>query len=474
MLSFDRLQILEWGFLAYYAVLQLTYLALTLLALPSVVRHIARESLDDLPPRYSEHELPVSIIVPCWNEQATVVGSVRALLELRYGSYEVIVVNDGSTDASFEVLTNAFDLRIQAVFGARVLPTAEIRGEYLSARYGNLRVIDKVNGGGKADALNAGINAARYPLVCCVDSDSILDPDALRIAARPFMERPETVAVGGTIRVANGCRVDGGRLSAVHLPRRRLARYQALEYVRAFLSGRIGWSSLNAVLIVSGAFGVFRRDAVLAAGGYRPDAAGEDMELVTRLHRQLRQHGEPYRVAFVPNPVCWTEVPEDLRSLGRQRIRWHRGLAEALWLNRDLLFDRQSGVAGWLAFPFFVLFECLAPIIELAGVAFLTLAVGLGRLSASAYVAYLLLVLAGNLLLSAGALLLEELSDQVYPRRRDLLRLIAAAVGENFGYRQLNTVWRIVGLWQWAFARSASWKPIRRSGSWQHAVHRPA
>jgi cellulose synthase/poly-beta-1,6-N-acetylglucosamine synthase-like glycosyltransferase len=460
----------EWVFFAYFVGLQLMYFTLVGFAIPRVVRHVRSQALDHFPQHYSELDPPVSIVVPAWNESATVVTSVRALLDLRYGEYEVIVVNDGSTDDTMAQLVEAFDLQPAPIVPHFPCESAPVTAMWVSGRHANLRVVEKVNGGSKADANNAGVNVARYPLVCCVDADSILDPDALRVTSRPFVDDPSTVAVGASVRIANGCSVEGGRMVRSGLPRNWFARFQVIEYLRSFLCGRMGWSGLNAVLIVSGAFGVFRRDVLMAVGGYRHDAIAEDIDLVTRIHIHMGTVGERYRIAFVPDPVCWTEAPEDVKSLGRQRTRWHRGLGQTMKLNRALAFRRGTGLAGWLAFPFFFLFECMGPLIELTGTVYLTWAACVGALNTRSFVAYMVLVFASSLLFSASAIVLEDVSYRVYRRRGDLLRLFGYAVAENFGYRQLNTVWRVVGLFQWLSGRKSQWKPIARTGSWQTAL----
>jgi cellulose synthase/poly-beta-1,6-N-acetylglucosamine synthase-like glycosyltransferase len=467
------LQSVEWVFLAYFVGLQAMYFTLVGFAIPGVIRQVRAESLDTLPVHYSELDPPVSIVVPAWNESATIITSIRALLDLRYGEHEVICVNDGSTDDTRQQLIDAFDLRPAPIVPHHPCESAPVTGMWVSARYANLRVVDKVNGGSKADANNAGVNVARYPLVCCVDADSILDPDALRITSRPFVDDPDTVAVGGSVRIANGSRVEGGRMVEPGLPRNWFARFQVVEYLRSFLCGRMGWGGINGVLIVSGAFGLFRRDVLMAVGGYRHDAVAEDIDLVTRIHIHMGEINQRYRIAFVPDPVCWTEAPEDVRSLGRQRTRWHRGLGQTMKLNRALAFHRGTGAAGWLAFPFFFVFECMGPLIEFTGSLYLTWAAIVGALNYRSFLAYMLLVLSSSLLFSASGIVLEDVSYRIYRKRGDLLRLFGIACIENLGYRQLNTFWRIVGLCQWLTGRKSQWKPIARSGAWQSAVSRP-
>lgn len=466
MSAADLVLAAQWLFLAFFVALNGGYLLLNLVAVTSLWRMLQGRGLDTLPQVYSGAEPPVSILVPAYNEQATIVASVRSLLQLHYPEFEVIVVNDGSRDRTLETLIREFAMQpFPEAYRVR-LASAPLRGIYRSTLHPNLRVIDKANGG-KADALNAGINAAQYPLVCSVDADSILQRDSLGRVAQAFLEDPATVAAGGTIRVANGCEVKGGFLARTGLPRGWLARLQLVEYLRAFLFGRLGWSPFNALLVISGAFALFRKEAVVEAGGYRTDTVGEDMELVMRLQHTRRREGKPCRIVFLPDPVCWTEVPEDLATLHRQRTRWQRGLGESLMMNRALLFHPRGGAAGWLAFPFMLVFEWLGPLIELAGYAFLLVAAALGLVSLPATAVFLSVAVGFGLLLSVSALFLEEMSFHVYTRAGDTLRLLLAAALENFGYRQLVSLWRLMGFFAGLRGRRARWGEMTRRGSWQ-------
>ncbi len=466
MTGLAALGVVPWIFLGYFVALQLTYVVLDLLALGEIRRATPPGGAAELPQSYSGLEPPVSLLVPAYNEAPTIVAALWSMLQLEYPSFEIVVVNDGSTDATLEVLKRELDLRPFPEATRISVPTRRVRGRYRSERFRNLRVIDKENGG-KADALNAAINSARSPLVCVVDADSVLQRDSLSRAVRPFLEDATTIACGGTIRIANGCRVSEGFLEQVGLPRSWLVRIQVVEYFRAFLFGRLGWSPLNAMLIISGAFGVFRREAVVAAGGYRTDTVGEDMDLVVRLHRTFRLSGTPYRIVFVPDPICWTEAPESLRVLRAQRMRWQRGLLESLAAGRSLLFHRRGGAVGWLAFPVALLFDALGPVVEVVGLALMVVAVVAGSLSVPAFLAFLLAAVGMGLFLSASALLLEAMSFHAYQRPSQLAALFGAMVAENLGYRQLTSWWRLRALVLWLVRRPGRWGTMERSASWQ-------
>lgn len=428
-------------------------------------RYMEERSLNSLPHGYTGFEPQITLLVPAFNEEATIATTVKSLLQLSYSEFEIVVINDGSKDNTLDVLIKEFGLiPFPEAYDAR-LATKPIRTVYHAPAQPNLRVVDKDNGG-KADSLNAGINISLYPLFCCIDADSILQRDSLRLAAQPFLDDPHTIACGGTVRVANGCEVKNGFLTKVGLPTNILALFQIVEYLRAFLFGRLGWSPINAMLIISGAFGLFHKDTVIGIGGYRHDTIGEDMELVVRLHRHMRLAGKPYRITFAPDPICWTEAPEDLTTLKNQRIRWQRGLCESLTNNLDLLFHPKGGAVGWLAFPFMALFEWLGPAIEVFGYVIVTIGFILGFVSFKVWLVLLVAAISLGILLSVSAFFLEEMSFHVYPKPQHVLLLLLGAILENFGYRQLNSLWKLIGLYRWMIGKKATWGAMTRTASW--------
>lgn len=407
---------------------------------------------------------PITIIAPAHNEQGSIRVAVRNLLELDFPQLEVIVVNDGSEDRTFEELGEEFRLRpVRAVYVPEA-KSAQVRGLYRSEVDARLLVVDKAAGGSKADAVNAGLNAATSPYVCVVDADSILERDALLRIMMPILNDPDrVVAVGGIIRVLNGSEIAGGQIRRVRLPRKSIEVIQVIEYLRAFLVGREAWGQGNMLMIISGAFGVFRTELVRAVGGYRPQAIGEDFDLVARLHRYLRQQGMDYRIQFVPDPMCWTEVPSDLRSLGRQRARWQKGLLDVLWPNSDMLFNRRYGRIGLVALPYLWLFELLAPVIEIAGIATIVLAACLGALSREFFFQFLFFGYAFATMISIGSVLQEEITYKRYNDWQDVARLVSYCFLEHFPYRQLHMIWRLQGLWQYLRGDNV-WRPLIRKG----------
>ena len=438
---------------------------LNLAAAVSLRRYRDANALSTLPALYSGLEPPVSLLVPAYNEEATIGASVRSMLQLRYSEFEVIVINDGSRDGTIDALKREFELEpFPQAYWPRV-DAKPIRGFHRSKRYPDLRVVDKENGG-KADALNAGINLARYPLFCAVDADSILENSSLKGIAEPFLNQPDTIVAGDTIRIANGCEVNGGFLTKVGLPANPLALVQVVEYIRAFLFGRLGWSPFNAVLIISGAFGLFRKDAVVAANGYKHKTIGEDMELIVRLHRHYRKNNKPYRITYVPDPVCYTEAPETLRVLKNQRVRWQRGLCESLAANITLLCHPRGGTPDWLAMPFMLVFELLGPLIKALGYAFMLAAWLLGGISLQAFLVFTLVAVSLGMVLSVSGLLLEEVTFHTYDKPHQLALMLVIVIVENLGYRQINTWWRLLGLWKWATGAQGNWGTMTRKASW--------
>lgn len=466
-MSHRWVEIAEWFFLLYFIGLNFGYLMLNFLSLFSLSKLMRNRLMGDSPEVYSGLELPISILVPAYNERSSIVTSVRSLLQLNYPEFEIVVINDGSTDETFKILEREFALVPFPEAYRQQLDTKPIRAVYRSTLFNNLRVIDKENGG-KADSLNSGINVLRYPLFCCVDADSILEKDSLQRVVQPFLEDSLVVATGGTIRIANGCTVKKGFIETVDLPKKLLPLLQVVEYVRAFLFGRMGWSPLNAMLIISGAFGLFKKEVVIDVGGYRSDTIGEDMELTMRIHTQYRLARKKYRIVFVPDPICWTEAPEDMATLRNQRIRWQRGLLESMFANWKLLFHYRGGWVGWAAFPFMLIFEALGPIIETLGYVFVFVLALTGNISFQTMWVFYFATICFGILLSVSALLLEEISFHVYTRPRQFLILLFAILIENVGYRQINSWWRIVGVVRWMVGQEAKWGHMKRSSAWHH------
>lgn len=457
------IQTYDWLILLYFLGLNGTYILLNVLSFFAVRRYLGERKATELEKVFqSTFFKPISIITPAYNEEETIAESVKSLLQLQYPEHEVVVVDDGSTDNTMKVLIETYKMVKAPITYAKQIDCKRINGVYVSSEYTNLVLVHKENGG-KGDALNAGINIARYPLVCFIDADSLLESDALLKVVRPFLENLNTVAVGGIVRIANGCKVRSGQVTEVGTAKNSLVRFQIVEYLRAFLFGRTGWDVLNGMLIISGAFGLFSKEAVVECGGYRNDTVGEDMELVVRLHRIMRKKKRQYRITFIADPICWTEVPEKLKTLSRQRNRWQRGLIDSMLLNMKMLFNPKYGIVGLFAMPFFFFFEMLGPIAELTGYIVFFVSWYFNIVSFTFALFFLTAAIVLGIVLSVGSLVLEELSFRRYPKIFDLVILFAYAVLENFGYRQLNTWWRFKGCLDYILGKRG-WGKMQRKG----------
>ncbi len=458
------LVVLDNTVLVYFMALNTMILSLLVLGFRSTRREVAFVHGADLRALMQSPLMPpVSVVVPAFNEEANVVDTVQSLLQLRYPRFEVLVVNDGSTDATLDRLIERFGLRRVARGYEAGVSCEPIRAIYESRRFPDLVVVDKENGG-KGDALNAGINVSRYPLFCGIDGDSVLEADALLRVARPFYENPDTmVAAGGTIRIANGSALRAGRVVDVALSRALLPRIQVVEYLRAFLFGRMGWSSIGGLLIISGAFGLFEKRAVIDAGGYATDSVGEDMELVVRLHRSLRESGRRYKIGFVPEPVCWTEAPESLAVLRRQRMRWQRGLIDSLGRHRRMFGNPRYGIVGVVVMPCFAAFEMFGPVVEMIGYVVVPASYAIGLLDVAILKAFFASAVLYSVVISVVSVLLDDLAFRRYRNLGQLLSLASAAVVEAVAFRPLSSFWRVGAFWQ-HFRRDLSWGHMERRG----------
>ncbi len=449
--------------LVYFLVLNSFYAVLLILSIPEIWEQTRLAEDEDFQRLMQSDALPpITILVPAYNEAATIESSVTAILTLEYRNYEVVVVNDGSKDDTMEQLRHAFDLyEIPRVY-PETIETKPLRALYRSRSRSRLLVLDKENGG-KADSLNAAINASRFPLVIAVDADTLIEPDALLRLTRPFLLGRKIAAVGGTVRVANNCTVTDGRVTDARVPRKWLPGIQVVEYLRAFLFGRLGWNRLGGNLIISGAFGLFRKEYVMAVGGYATNSIVEDLDLVVRMHRYLRRNKIRYEMPFIPDPVAWTEVPESSKILSRQRERWHRGLIAAMWQYKTMLFNPRYGRVGFLAMPFYAFGEMLAPVIEVLGYVITAVGLFFGMLNVSFALLFVLVAWGYGMLLSIWAVVLEEVSFRKYRRSTDLFRLLLFASLENVGYRQRTVWWRLkafASVWK----RVHVWGDMTRKG----------
>lgn len=449
--------------LVYFLVINSFYALLLILSIPELWEHWRLADDEHLQRLLVSDALPpLSILVPAHNEEVTIAASLMSFLTLEYPHFEVVLVNDGSKDGTLSTLVREFDLYQVPAPYPTLIETKRVYGVYRSRRHARLVVIDKANGG-KADSLNAALNAARHGYVVAVDADTLIEPDALLRLARPFLLGQSVAAVGGTVRVANACKVELGRVVEAHVDGRWLPGCQVVEYLRAFLFGRLGWNRLGGSLIISGAFGLFRREYLLAIDGYKTGNVTEDMDLVVRLHRYLYENGIEAEMPFIPDPVAWTEVPTTIKVLNRQRERWHRGLLATVITHRDIIFNRKYGTVGMVSFPFFVFGELLAPAVELLG--YVTTAIGLwlGAINWQFAVLFFAVAVGYGSLLSLWAVVLEDLSFRRYRSRWDFARLVFFSLVEGLGFRQLTVYFRLQAFWKY-FRGVESWGAMTREG----------
>jgi biofilm PGA synthesis N-glycosyltransferase PgaC len=460
-------------FLGYHAIFIITamvfttYLVLTVFSAISLRLYLRKNSYVDYNSIVSSPLAPtLSVIAPAFNESRTIIDNIRTLLSLYYNNYEVIVVNDGSTDDSLQKMIDTYELeKVNYYFDYRI-PCKRIRAVYKSRNrsFKKLTVVDKVNGG-KADSLNAGLNVSKNELVVSIDADSIMEPDALLKLVKPFMEAKDkkVIGAGGVIRIANSCEISGGHIKKIHLPKKFLPRAQVMEYTRAFLMGRMAWSELDGLLLISGALGMFDREVIIQAGGYRTDTVGEDMELVVRIRRYMADHHIKYDVVYIPDPLCWTEVPDTFRVLARQRSRWTRGTLETLITHRKLFLNRRYGKLGLLGYPYWMMFEYLAPIIEFLGILwFIFLAIS-GKLNWPFFLLLTGFVYFFAVSLSIWSVLFEEITFHKYEKRRDVMKLIGTAFLEPLFFHPMVMLMSIKGNLDKLFKKN-TWGRMDRKG----------
>ncbi|HSQ78812.1 MAG TPA: glycosyltransferase [Nitrospirota bacterium] len=450
---------------AYFGVMN-TILAMLLAAsLVAVLRHIRRIKYSPIKDFHaSPHTPPVSVLIPVHNEEKIVARSVSAALAAHYPLFEVIVINDGSLDDTFAILMEKFQLkRINRVY-RRFLKSENVKGFYVSEKAPHLLVIDKEHGG-KADSLNCGINASRSPYFCSVDADSLLEKDALIRIMAPVMESSvPVVACGGVVRVLNGVTFKDEAIQEIDLPDNHVALFQIVEYIRGFLFGRVGWNTFNSLLILSGTFSLFHKQTVIDAGGFKVGNVSEDMEMIVRLHRHKLKQGKPYRIRFVSDPICWTEVPRTLKMLARQRRRWHVGLIQSIYENREMLFNPKFGAIGMVVMPYYVLFEIIGPLVEVTGYFVVLLSYVVGILNTKFLMLFFTLAILYGVFLSTAGIFLEELTYRRYPKWRHLFKLLLYGVLENFGYRQVNSFWRLQAMVMFVTGRTR-WEYVQHKGT---------
>lgn len=453
----------------YYAsILMLLYLILLVLSVYEILKYIKRNSYIDKDVLLNSPYAPgISVIAPAFNEGETIIDNVRSLLSLNYPLFEVVIVNDGSTDDTFEKLVKEYELEVIELPYEEKIETEPVRNIYKSKNplYFRLTVVDKENGGAKADASNAGVNVAEHPVVLFTDVDCILHKDTLLKMVKPFIEEKEKViATGAVIRLANSSKVDRGFLTQVKVPKRFLPRFQELEYIRSFLLGRMAWSRMNALMLVSGALSMFDKQTVLDVGGYDKKSFGEDMELLMRMCRCRIDKKKPYRVRYIPESLCWTEGPYNLSLFEKQRTRWAKGLSQTLWKHKKMMFNPKYGRLGMLAMPFWLLFEWLAPIIELTGIIYFIFLILFASINWSFAIILMVFVYTFSVMITVTSVLIDETVHKQYASKAEVFKLCATAFLEPFIYHPLTMLLTIRGNYFFFFGKKSGWGNMFRRG----------
>ncbi|WP_069366723.1 glycosyltransferase family 2 protein [Salisediminibacterium beveridgei] len=458
------MQVLAYVIIFYMIFVGVTYIVLFLIAGPRVKKESKLNRMEQIEEvAINQDTFPVSVLVPAYNEEVGIVSTVRSMLGLNYPQYEVIVIDDGSKDSTSENVISQFSMKKIDLARRKYFETEPVQSAYQSDLYPQLFLIIKENGG-KADALNAGINFSSYPYFSAIDGDSILDRDALLKTMKPIIDsNGQVTATGGTVRIANGSTIVRSQIEKINLPRQPIVIMQIIEYFRAFLIGRLGLSRMNILLIISGAFGVFEKNRVIKVGGYNRDTVGEDMELIVRMHRSIKDEKSDQRIEYIQDPVCWTEAPSSVSSLRSQRKRWQRGLAETLWTHKRMMFNPKYKGIGLFSLPYYLFVELLSSVFELLGYFILVFGLLFSFISLEvASVMFLVTVMYGSLL-SSLAVLLEEWTYHKYPDGKSVVTLFAWALTETFWYRPMMVLWRCEGLIL-TLKKNAEWGQMNRKG----------
>lgn len=459
--------ILTYGIFLYSVMLLISYILIALYSIGETNKYMHKNSFTDYRVlAASSHAPTVSILAPAYNEGKTIVENVKSLLSIYYANLEVIIINDGSKDDCLDKLIQAYDLEKTEYFVNQQIATKEIRGIYKSKNsiYHKLMVVDKVNGG-KADALNVGINVSSNKYLMCIDVDCVLEQDALLKMVKPFLEQTDkrVIASGGVVRIANSCIIEDGRLIKVKLAEDYLPRMQILEYIRAFILGRMAWSRMNGLMLISGAFGAFDKEIAIKCGGYDHKTVGEDMELVVRMRRYMEENNEDYIVTYIPDPLCWTEAPASFTILGRQRNRWIRGTFETLKFHRIMFFNPKYRLLGMLSYPYWFFFEMCAPVIEFFGFIFFFIFAWTGFLDWGFFFSFFIFIVCFGYLYSSFAVLMEVLTFNQYKRRIDVMRLLLTALTEPFYYHPF-VVWSAIKGYLDIIKKKKGWGEMTRQG----------
>ena len=461
--------IFHYLFLIYSGLIFTSYILLSAYSRVETINYFKKNSYVNYKDILSSELAPsISIIAPAYNESLNIVENIRSLLSTHYVNYEVIIVNDGSTDDSLDKLIKTYQLEKVDYLINDSIETKPLREGVFKSKnpaFKNLIIVDKENGG-KADALNTGLNISRNDYVACIDVDCLLVEDCLQKMIKPFLEYTDSrvIASGGVIRIANSCKIENGKLMDVNFPDNLLVRMQVLEYLRSFLLGRMAWSKLNGLLVISGAFGVFDKEIIMKVGGYDTNTVGEDMEVVVRMRKYMEEKKAKYKVAYIPDPLCWTEAPDNYKVLISQRNRWARGTIETLKMHRKIGLNYKYKVLGLLSFPYWFLFERMAPIVELMGILFFIFLVIVRDLHEMYVLGFFLAAYLGTVVYSLLAVFTEEYTYHQYQKKGVGIKLVLTVLLEPFLLHPITLYAAIKGNYDYYFNKKKKWGVMTRKG----------
>lgn len=452
----------------YCSAAMLSYLLLIIGSIIEIEKYRVRNKVINYSALLNSNFVPgISVIAPAYNESATIRNGVHTLLCLNYPKFEVIIINDGSTDDTLQQLIDEYDLVVVDFAYHEEIVTQPVKRIFKSTNpaYSKLTIIDKENGKSKADASNAGINVASFPLFLCTDIDCILHQDTLIKMVRPFVEeKTRVIATGAVIRIANSCELENGYMKRIKVAKQYLPLFQELEYIRAFLMGRMAWSRINGLLLVSGGLGLFDKEIVMKAGGYNHVSFGEDMELIIRMRIWMHENKLAYRVRYIPESLCWTEVPSTLKVFANQRTRWSKGLIQTLWFHRKVFFNPKYKLFGMLSFPYWVFFEWMAPLIEASGIIYYVYLIITHQINWPFAIVLLVFIYSFSVMITILSILWDEISGSSYTKKREIFKLCLAAIVEPIAYHPLVLFFSIKGNWFFFTKKKLKWGNMQRKG----------
>ncbi len=437
--------------LYYFLVISVCYTILLIASIPDVLKRFKELLFGEVfPIAKSAGTIPVTVIIPAYNEQENILNCVKSALNSTYKNLKVIVVSDGSTDATIDRLNKRYKLQPQPAMFPEYIKTAEVKQLYVSATHPQLSVIEKAHSG-TGDTLNVGLNATQTPLFLTLDADSMLEPDTIPRLAYCMLNEPHTIAVGGGVYLLNDCEVVNGEVVTPKFPNRYVSRLQACEYMRSFIFGRSGWNAFKGSLSYSGTCSLFEHAAALEVGGFDINNPAQDAEIIVNMHANMRAKKHPYNILFTPVAFSWTKVPDSFKSYAHQRIQWQWGLMRSILLHFKMFFNPRYGITGMFAYPFYLLVETLGPLVELTTYILIIISLFLGVFDAKSALIFFLLSAGFSSFLTVATMLINIVTFNKYRKISDIMRMFFYSIIEMFGFRQYSITIRTIGAIKYLF-----------------------